>query len=225
MLAVSIYYVQRLEDAQSFIKVLFLHVRWLSHLTPILTNVHHPGLVLSSWIGWYYMQRNVAFSMATSDKPSDKVGGLTNRLIMVNGLIMVENERKKRGKRESSCPCWSTLCKCSARDVRTSGSSWEARVYFVYFISTLYSCIGSCIFVYLIPPPVNHQSPTILAVGAFYILNSHKSTSSLPSWVEISTNVLSSEKFEAQELLVEGWTPIPNIQYTQSTTLTRSMVS
>ena len=104
MLAVSIYYVQRLEDAQSFIKVLFLHVRWLSHLTPILTNVHHPGLVLNSWIGWYYMQRNVAFSMATSDKPSDKVGGLTNRLIMVNGLIMVENERKKRGKRESSCP-------------------------------------------------------------------------------------------------------------------------
>ena len=104
MLAVSIYYVQRLEDAQSFIKVLFLHVRWLSHLTPILTNVHHPGLVLSSWIGWYYMQRNVAFSMATSDKPSDMVGGLTNRLIMVNGLIMVENERKKRGKTESSCP-------------------------------------------------------------------------------------------------------------------------
>ena len=42
------------------------------------------------------MQRNVAFSMATSDKPSNKVGGLTNRLIMVNGLIMVENERKKR---------------------------------------------------------------------------------------------------------------------------------
>ena len=45
------------------------------------------------------MQRNVAFSMATSDKPSDKVGGLTNRLIMVNGLIMVENERKKEEKR------------------------------------------------------------------------------------------------------------------------------
>ena len=159
MLAVSIYYVQRLEDAQSFIKVLFLHVRWLSHLTPILTNVHHPGLVLSSWIGWYYMQRNVAFSMATSDKPSDKVGGLTNRLIMVNGLIMVENERKKRGKRESSYPSWNTLCKCSARDVRTRGSSWEARVYFVYFISTLYmySCIDSCIFVYLIPPRVTHH--------------------------------------------------------------------
>ena len=36
--------------------------------------------------------------MATSDKPSDKVGGLTNRLIMVNGLIMVENERKKEEK-------------------------------------------------------------------------------------------------------------------------------
>ena len=44
------------------------------------------------------MQRNVAFSMATSDKPSDMVGGLTNRLIMVNGLIMVENERKKEEK-------------------------------------------------------------------------------------------------------------------------------
>ena len=161
MLAVSIYYVQRLEDAQSFIKVLFLHVRWLSHLTPILTNVHHPGLVLSSWIGWYYMQRNVAFSMATSDKPSDKVGGLTNRLIMVNGLIMVENEEKENRGAHTR---WKTLCKCSARDVRTRGSSWEARVYFVYFISTLYSCI----FVYLIPPPVNHQSPTILAVGAFY---------------------------------------------------------
>ena len=99
MLAVSIYYVQRLEDAQSFIKVLFLRVRWLSHLTPILTNVHHPGLVLSSGIGWYYMQRNVAFSMGTSDKPSDMVGGLTNRLIMVNGLIMGEREKKKRKKR------------------------------------------------------------------------------------------------------------------------------
>ena len=104
MLAVSIYYVQRLEDAQSFIKVLFLHVRWLSHLTPILTNGHHPGFVLSSWIGWYYMQRNVAFSMATSDKPSDKVGGLTNRLIMVNGLIMVENERKKTRKKRIELP-------------------------------------------------------------------------------------------------------------------------
>ena len=162
MLAVSIYYVQRLEDAQSFIKVLFLHVRWLSHLTPILTNVHHPGLILNSWIGWYYMQRNVAFSMATSDKPSDMVGGPTNRLIMVNGLIMVENERKKEEKENRVAHTrWKTLCKCSARDVRTRGSSWEARVYFVYFISTLYSCIGSCIFCISHPPtsqpPVTHH--------------------------------------------------------------------
>ena len=42
--------------------------------------------------------------MATSDKPSDKVGGLTNRLIMVGGLIMVENEREKKRKKRIKLP-------------------------------------------------------------------------------------------------------------------------
>ena len=100
---------------------------------------------------------------------------------------------------------------------------------------------GSCIFcifylntvlvywlVYILYISSPHQSttshpPSLLLVH--FILHSHKSSSALPSWGEISTNVLSSEKFEALELLVEGWTPLPDIQYTQSTTLTRSMVS
>ena len=39
--------------------------------------------------------------MATSDKPSDKVGGLTNRLIMVDGLIMDENEKQRKEEKEN----------------------------------------------------------------------------------------------------------------------------
>ena len=224
MLAVSIYYVQRLEDAQSFIKVLFLHVRWLFHLTPILTNVNHSDLVLSSWIGWYYMQRNVAFSMATSDKPSDKVGGLTNLLIMVNGLIMVENEREKEEK-ENRVAQAGTLYANAQQETWGHVEAPGRLVYILYILSQHCTRVLASVYLYISSP---HQSttshpPSLLLVH--FILNSHKSTSVLPSWVEISTNVLSSEKFEALEILVEGWIPLPDIQYTQSTTLTRSMVS
>ena len=98
-------------------------------------------------------------------------------------------------------------------------------VYILYILSQHCTRVLARVYLYISSP---HQSttshpPSLLLVH--FILNSHKSTSGLPSWVEISTNVLSSEKFEALELLVEGWTPIPNIQYTQSTTLKRSMVS
>ena len=78
---------------------------------------------------------------------------------------------------------------------------------------------GSCIFcifylntvlvywlVYILYISSPHQSTTSHPP-------SFKSSSALPSWGEISTNVLSSEKFEALELLVEGWTPIPNIHF------------
>ena len=141
--------------------------------------------------------------MATSDKPSDMVGGLTNRLIMVNGLIMGEREKKKRKKRIELPMLEYFMQMLSKRREDTWKLLGGSCIFCIFYLNTV--LVYWLVYILYISSP--HQSttshpPSLLLVH--FILNSHKSTSVLPSWVEISTNVLSSEKFEALELLVEG---------------------
>ena len=103
--------------------------------------------------------------MATSDKPSDKVGGLTNRLIMVNGLIMVENERKKEEK-ENRVAQAGTLYANAQQETWGHVEAPGRLVYILYILSQHCTRVLARVYLYISSP---HQSPTILAIGAFYL--------------------------------------------------------